>query len=119
MVFLDYQVSQDGYPSSPHDTQIYKNNSTLNLIKRFFAPLHSAQNDKKRNLFNFLKNIQDIVGVVRRKFGRFQAKLPLGGSQGRLLRLRLAPLRSPATATKTFNKFESIFISKFKKFYQI
>ncbi|MBQ6223949.1 MAG: hypothetical protein IJP87_01020 [Campylobacter sp.] len=34
------------------------------------------------NLFNF-ENIQDRVGVVKLEFGRFQAKLPLGGSERR------------------------------------
>ncbi|MBQ9876060.1 MAG: hypothetical protein IJM31_03125, partial [Campylobacter sp.] len=29
------------------------------------------------NLFNFATNIQDIVGIVKLEFGRFQAKLPL------------------------------------------
>ena len=47
------------------------------------------------NLLNFLKNIQDRMGVVRRKFGRFQAKLPLSGNERRNCpNLRLNPFRS-------------------------
>ena len=46
------------------------------------------------NSLNFLKNIQDRIGVVRRKFGRFQAKLPLSGNERRNCpNLRLNPFK--------------------------
>ena len=42
-----------------------------------------------------IKNIQDRIGVVRRKFGRFQAKLPLSGNKRRNCpNLRLNPFKS-------------------------
>ena len=45
-----------------------------------------------RNNSMQIKNIQDRIGVVRRKFGRFQAKLPLSGNERRNCpNLRLNP----------------------------
>ena len=45
--------------------------------------IQTAYADDFTNLFNFATNIQDRVGVVKLEFGRFQAKLPLSGSERR------------------------------------
>ena len=42
--------------------------------------IQTAYADDFTNLFNF-ENIQDRIGVVKLEFGRFQAKLPLSGSE--------------------------------------